>query len=81
MPALKGSSWTGVVAPVGTPQPIIDRLRAEIIAGLKSPEMVDKFRKLGAEAKFLAPQEFAAFIAEENKRMAAIIRASGVKED
>jgi tripartite-type tricarboxylate transporter receptor subunit TctC len=81
VPALKGSSWTGVVAPVGTPQPIIDRLRAEIIAGLKSPEMVDKFRKLGAEAKFLSPQEFAAFIAEENKRMAAIIRASGVKGD
>ena len=79
VPGLKGSSWTGVLAPLGTPQPILDRLRTEIIAGLRSPEMTDKFKKLGAEAKFLTPQEVGAFIADENRRLAAIIRASGVK--
>lgn len=78
VPALVGSSWTGVLAPLGTPQPIIERLRSTIIAGLKSPDMIDKFKKLGAEAKFLSPAEFAAFIADENRRSAAIIRAAGV---
>jgi tripartite-type tricarboxylate transporter receptor subunit TctC len=79
VPDLKGSSWTGVLAPLGTPQPIVDRLRAEIIAALKSREMTERFRALGAEAKFLSPQEFGAFIAAEQQRLAAIIRASGVK--
>jgi tripartite-type tricarboxylate transporter receptor subunit TctC len=81
VPDLKGSSWTGVLAPLGTPQPIIDKLRAEIIAALKSPDMVERFGRLGAEAKFLSPQEFGAFIAEEQQRLAAIIRASGVHGD
>ena len=79
VPDLKGSSWTGVLAPAGTPQPILDRLRAEIIAALKSPTMTEKFKKLGAEARFPTPPEFAAFVADENRRLAAIIRASGVK--
>jgi tripartite-type tricarboxylate transporter receptor subunit TctC len=76
---LKGSSWTGVMAPLGTPEPIIERLRMEIIAGLKAPEMVDKFKKLGAEARFPSRAEFAAFIAEDNHRIAAVIHAAGVK--
>jgi tripartite-type tricarboxylate transporter receptor subunit TctC len=79
VPDLKGSSWTGVLAPAGTPQLILDRLRAEIIAALKSPAMMEKFKKLGAEARFPTPPEFAAFVADENRRLAAIIRASGVK--
>jgi tripartite-type tricarboxylate transporter receptor subunit TctC len=79
VPDLKGSSWTGVLAPAGTPQPILDKLRAEIIAALKSPAMMEKFKKLGAEARFPTPPEFAAFVADENRRLAAIIRASGVK--
>jgi tripartite-type tricarboxylate transporter receptor subunit TctC len=79
VPDLKGSSWTGVLAPLGTPQPIIDRLRTESVAALKSPEMIERFRNLGAEAKFLTPQEFGTFIAEEHQRLGAIIRASGVR--
>jgi hypothetical protein len=43
--------------------------------------MVEKFRKLGAEAKFPSSQEFGAFIAEENRRLAAIVRAAGVRPD
>lgn len=64
---------------MGTPEPIIERLRTEIIAGLKTPEMVDKFTKLGAEARFPSRAAFAAFIAEDNRRIAAVIHAAGVK--
>jgi tripartite-type tricarboxylate transporter receptor subunit TctC len=81
VPDLTGSSWTGVMGPAGLPLPIVERLRAAIIAGLKSPDMIDKFRKLGAEARFSTQQEFAAFIAEDSRRIAAIIRASGIKGD
>jgi len=68
-----------VLAPLGTPQPIVERLRAEIIAALKTPEMIETFKKLGAEARFPSQQEFADFIADDSRRTAAIIRAAGAK--
>jgi tripartite-type tricarboxylate transporter receptor subunit TctC len=81
VPDLKGSSWTGLFAPAGTPVPIVERLRAEITAGLQSPAMVEKFQKLGAEAKFPTTGEFMAFVTDEYRRLAAIIRASGMKAE
>ena len=79
VPGVKGSSWSGLIAPAGTPQPIVERLRQVTVAALKSPDMIDRFAKLGAEPRFMSPQEFADFIADENQRIAAVIRASGVK--
>jgi len=65
-------------------RPIIDRFApAKIIAGACATPGNDRqvSGKLGAEAKFVSPQEFGAFIADENRRLTAIIRASGVKGD
>jgi tripartite-type tricarboxylate transporter receptor subunit TctC len=73
---LVGSSWAGVLAPAGTPAAIVERIRAEIVAALKS-DMREKLDKLGAEAVFLSPAQFAGFIADENRRIAAIIRGAG----
>jgi tripartite-type tricarboxylate transporter receptor subunit TctC len=81
VPKLVGSSWTGIMAPAGTPREIVNRLRAEIIEGLKSPDMVDKFKKLGAEARFLSLEEFMAFVVAENQRLGDIIRSSGTKAE
>jgi tripartite-type tricarboxylate transporter receptor subunit TctC len=81
VPKLVGSSWTGIMAPAGTPPEIVNRLRAEIIEGLKSPDMVDKFKKLGAEARFLSLEEFMAFVVAENQRLGDIIRSSGTKAE
>ncbi len=81
VPDLKGSSWTGVLAPAGTPQPIIDKLNAEITAGLKSRELVEKYAKLGAATREMTPQQFGAFVAEENHRLGVIVRTAGVKGD
>lgn len=81
VPDLKGSSWTGVLAPAETPQPIIDKLHAEITAGLKSPDMVDKLAKLGAETRYMTPRQFGDFVAEENRRIAAIMRVAGIKPE
>ena len=81
VPKLVGSSWTGIMAPAGTPPEIVNRLRAAIIEGLKSPDMVDKFKKLGAEARFLSLDEFMAFVVAENQRLGDIIRSSGTKAE
>jgi tripartite-type tricarboxylate transporter receptor subunit TctC len=81
VPDLVGSSWTGLVAPAGTPPEIVAKVRAYALEALKSPEMLDKMKKLGAEVRVPSQQEFAAFIAAEHQRLGTLIRAAGVKAE
>jgi tripartite-type tricarboxylate transporter receptor subunit TctC len=74
-------SWTGLLAPAGTPMRIVDRLNGAINQGLQSAELNSNLGRLGAEAKAGSPQDFAAFIAEETRKWGAIVTASGVKLD
>jgi tripartite-type tricarboxylate transporter receptor subunit TctC len=69
-------SWTGLLAPAGTPTQIVDRLNGAINQGLQSPELNSNLGRLGG-----SPQDFAAFIAEETRKWGAIVKASGVKLD
>jgi tripartite-type tricarboxylate transporter receptor subunit TctC len=73
--------WAGMLAPAGTPSDVVNKLNAAINEQLKSPEMTATMIKLGFEAKIGSPQDFAAFIAEELPRWAAIVKSSGVKND
>jgi tripartite-type tricarboxylate transporter receptor subunit TctC len=74
-------SWTGLLAPAGTPAQIVDRLNGAINQGLQSAELNSNLGRLGAETKAGSPQDFAAFIAEETRKWGAIVTASGVKLD
>jgi tripartite-type tricarboxylate transporter receptor subunit TctC len=75
------SSWSGIMAPAGTPKDIINRLNAEVNAGLKSPDMQDRFNKLAAEARPGTPEEFAAFITRELPKWQAMAKLAGVKSE
>jgi len=79
VPDLVGSSWIGLLAPAGTPPEVVRKVRAALVEGLKSPEIGEKFAKLGATARPLTQDEFAEFIASEAHRLGAIIRLSGAK--
>ena len=81
LPGVVGASWSGLLAPARTPQDIVDKLRAAVVAMLESDEIKDKFKKLGADGKPSSPQDFAAFIAAEHGRIGAIVRASGAKSE
>jgi tripartite-type tricarboxylate transporter receptor subunit TctC len=74
-------SWTGLVAPAGTPAAIVERLNAAINQGLKSPDMTSNLDRLGAETRVGSARAFAAFIAEETQKWGAIVKAAGVKLD
>jgi tripartite-type tricarboxylate transporter receptor subunit TctC len=75
------SSWQAVFAPAGTPQPIIDRLYAEISRILKMPETVKRFTDLGLDPSGMPPAELAAFVRAEVPRLGKIVRESGAKAD
>jgi len=73
--------WTGVVAPAGTPPPIVARLNDAINDGLKSPALQEGLAKLNVEANVTSPQDFAAFLAAETDKWAGIVRTTGIKAE
>ena len=80
----KGSAselWWGVLAPAGTPQPVVDRLNTEINKIILSPEMKEFFLKEGAEPASKKPAEFEAFIAAEIERWKQVAKAADIKAE
>ncbi|MGZ3322196.1 MAG: tripartite tricarboxylate transporter substrate-binding protein, partial [Xanthobacteraceae bacterium] len=75
------SSWTGILAPAGTPPEIVARLNAAINAGLTSADMQARFRQLNAETKPGTPQDFADFIAVETRKWSAVAKMAGLSLD
>jgi tripartite-type tricarboxylate transporter receptor subunit TctC len=81
VPGVYASSWYGLMAPAGTPRPIIDKLNAETNQILQSPEIRKRMADFGAEIGGGTPEEFGQFIVSEIKRYEAIVRESGAKID
>jgi len=75
------SSWTGIMAPAATPKDVILRLNAAINAGLKSPELQDRFKKLAAETVPGTPEDFAAFVTREVPKWQAMAKLAGLKAE
>lgn len=81
LPGVYASSWYGLMAPAGTPRPIIDKLNAEANLALQSPELRRRMADFGAEVGGGTPEEFGQFIVSEIKRYESIVRLSGAKLD
>ena len=72
------SGWLALLAPRGTPQPIVARLHEEIAAAIADPAVRDKFSELGAEAVATTPEELAKFISSEIAKWRDIITKAGI---
>jgi tripartite-type tricarboxylate transporter receptor subunit TctC len=73
--------WLGVMAPAGTPRPIVDKLNAEIRRIVALPEVKGAWGKQGAVAMSMTPEEFARFMREDIDKWARIVKISGAKPD
>jgi tripartite-type tricarboxylate transporter receptor subunit TctC len=73
--------WHGLMAPVGTPAAVVERLNGEINEILKSPEMTATLATLGFEPMITTPQEFATFLADEMQKWPLRLRSGGVREE
>jgi tripartite-type tricarboxylate transporter receptor subunit TctC len=71
-PTILIGHWAGLLAPHGTPEPIIQRMNAELQAALKSPEVQNKLAESGIETAGGSVADFAAFIATERQRLGAL---------
>ena len=75
------STWTGLVAPAGTPLAIIDKIQREVAKMYADPAIVDKLEKSGITANSSTPAEFDAFFRKETDRWSKVFRESGIKFD
>jgi tripartite-type tricarboxylate transporter receptor subunit TctC len=80
LPALDDiSTWIGFVAPAGTPRPVIDKIRAEIVKTYADPAIADKLEKAGISTATSTPEEFEAFIRNETERWGQVFKDSGIQ--
>ena len=79
VPGYAAIQWYGLLAPAGTPQPVIARLNAEAARSLKSDEMRERLAADGAEPQGSTPEEFAALIKSELEKWGRVTRAAGIE--
>jgi len=80
-PGFDASLWLAVMAPAGTPQPIIDRLHKEIVTVVQSADTRELLDKAGAEPLTSSPAELAALVRDGVAKYAKIIKTAGVKPE
>ena len=69
--------WYGILAPAGTPKPVIDRLNKDIVAIMSTDDMRKRMQADGAESHPTTPAEFAALIVRDKAKWAPVVKASG----
>ena len=80
LPDFEAGVWFGLVAPAGTPRPIIDKLAAAANDALAANEVAAKLRAQGFEPMGGPPDDFARFIARETVKWTAAAEAAGLRK-
>ncbi len=75
------STWFGVFAPAGTPEPIVNRLSEEFRKALATADMREKLARMGAEPAPMTPAQFAGFVRNELTKYEKVVKFSGAKVD
>jgi tripartite-type tricarboxylate transporter receptor subunit TctC len=79
VPGSEFNFWIGMFAPAKTPQAIVDRLQDEVVKALNTPEVKERFVTLGADAWTMEPKAFDAYVRDEVKSNAALVKAAGLQ--
>ena len=79
VPGSEFNFWIGMMAPGKTPREIVNRLHDEVVKALNTPEVKERFAALGADAWTLKPEQFDAYIREEIKSNAVLVKAAGLE--
>jgi tripartite-type tricarboxylate transporter receptor subunit TctC len=78
LPDFVALTFTGIVAPAGTPPAVVARLNGVINQALADPQVHSALERLGAEVRPGSPQDFAAFLGKEKDRWDAVVRRANI---
>jgi tripartite-type tricarboxylate transporter receptor subunit TctC len=73
------STWTGFVAPAGTPRAIVDKIQREVVTMYGDPVIVEKLERAGIITATSSPEEFDAFVRKELYRWGQVFKDSGIQ--
>jgi tripartite-type tricarboxylate transporter receptor subunit TctC len=79
VPGYVADNWWGIMAPAGTPQPIVDRLYRDVQAVLTSPELKAAFDREGASAVTMSTAEFSTYIENEIVKWGRVVKEGNIK--
>ncbi len=73
VPGYDVRSWAGLMAPAGTPRPVIERLNAELLKALQVPSVRTRLEEMGGEARGSTPEEMRAMVAAETQKWTQVV--------
>jgi tripartite-type tricarboxylate transporter receptor subunit TctC len=81
VPGYEFNNWYGIMAPAGTPRPLIDLLNAEVHRILALPDVRERFSGLGADPTPSTPEKFGAVMKADAEKWGRIIKQAGVRAE
>jgi tripartite-type tricarboxylate transporter receptor subunit TctC len=75
------SVWYALLAPARTPKPIIARLNSDVVRALQTPDLKERFARMGSTASSSSPAELDALIRRDYEQWAHVIKSAGIKLD
>jgi tripartite-type tricarboxylate transporter receptor subunit TctC len=81
LPGYEATAWYGLGAPKQTPAEIVEKLNAQVNAGLSDPKLKERLADLGGDPMPMSPAEFGKLISDETKKWAAVIKSAGIKAE
>jgi tripartite-type tricarboxylate transporter receptor subunit TctC len=81
VPGYEAVQWFGILAPAGTPRPVVDRVHREAVRVLQSADIKERLQADGADPVANSPEEFAAFLRSESVKWAKVVKAVGIQPE
>jgi tripartite-type tricarboxylate transporter receptor subunit TctC len=81
LPGFEVTNWIGLFAPAGTPRDIVQRLNAEVVRTMQSPDMQARLAGEGARFYPTSPAQFGSYVAAEIAKWGPVVKASGARVD
>jgi tripartite-type tricarboxylate transporter receptor subunit TctC len=81
VPGYESSLWYGVLLPAGAPASLVARLNSTLAVALRTPDLVERFTALGADAVATSPAQFAEYMKVEHAKWGRLIKAAGIRAE
>lgn len=81
VPGMVFEHWWGVMAPAGTPRPIVDKLHAQVVKAVSAPDVRERFAALAVEPRTNSPEQFRALLESDLARWAKVVKDAGIKPE